>query len=105
MFKREFKPGDWVIYRVSKRSSNPGPRAQRIEPSRSGEGYSYQVDKYWIVQSVEPNARLIIRTRRGKTHELDQADPLLRHARWWEKLFLARRFPETPAQDAEQPAE
>lgn len=92
MFQRKFKVGDWVVYRVTKRSTNPGPRAQNIEPAPRGESYAYQVDKYWAVEAIDGD-QVILRTRRGKTHTLGQSDPMLRHARWWEKQFLGYRFP------------
>ena len=80
----EFAPGDWVIYRKSKRSPVPGPRAKQIAPSVHGDDYGYVVDKFWIVQEVLPDGRLRLRTRRGKDHQIAPDDPNLRRPRWWE---------------------
>jgi hypothetical protein len=88
----KYRPGDWVVFRKSKRGTAPGPRAQHVSPSRFGEEYVYDVDKYWIVDHVDQQ-ELIVRTRRGKRHIVDVADHRLRHARWWERLVFRDRFP------------
>ncbi len=93
MSARRFKSGDWVVYRVSKRSSHPGPRAKHIEPAQFGESYSYQVDKYWVVDQVETSGELVLCTRRGKKHRISSQDHCLRHANLLEKVFLKNRFP------------
>jgi len=86
------KPGDWVIYRVQKSSSSPGPRAQDIRPAQGGDSYYYIVDKYWIVQESLDDGRVRLRTRRGKEHVVEPGDPRLRRARWWERWLLRSRF-------------
>jgi len=48
----EYKPGDLVIYTVTKQSPHPGPRARGIQPSEGGEDYAYVVDKFWMVLEV-----------------------------------------------------
>ncbi|MEX0716209.1 MAG: hypothetical protein WD066_06475 [Planctomycetaceae bacterium] len=88
-----YKPGDPVVYRKSKFSNHPGPRAKSIDPAPRGETYSYVVDKFWTVAGVTEDERLLLRTRRGKEHVVNPGDPNLRHARWWERLFCAHRFP------------
>lgn len=97
-----FHPNDWVVYTREKYSLSPGPRAKNIEPSPHGEMYSYQVDKYWIVRSVE-GGELILETRRGKRHALPWNDSRLRKASVWERWFFSNRFPpkETPILAAE----
>jgi hypothetical protein len=90
---RQFSPGDQVIYRKQKHSTHPGPRATGIHPAPHGEDYSYQVNKFWIVVDAEPDAEVIVRTRRGKEHIIAIDDPALRKARWWERFVFGSRFP------------
>lgn len=90
--KNEYKPGDPVIFRVTKESVDPGPRAVEVHPAQSGETYSYQVDKFWTVQKVSQNAVHLV-TRRGKQRIVSKDDIRLRPARWWERWLYADRFP------------
>jgi len=90
---RRFKLGDRVVFHKTKMSNHPGPRARYIHPAPQGEGYTYEVDKYWVVVESLAGGQVSIRTRRGKTLVLDSADPNLRHASWWERLLHSRRFP------------
>lgn len=90
---RGLKPGDFVVYRKSKRSTRPGPRAQEIRPAPSGDDYSYNVEKLWVIVAVRPDGNVVARTRKGKEHFLSSDDPALRKAKWWERLLLRRRFP------------
>lgn len=85
-------PGDWVIYRMTKQSVHPGPRAKDIDPARHGDAYSYRVDKLWVVVDREAD-KVRVRTRRGKEHVVDVGNPNLRLAHWWERLLYRRRFP------------
>lgn len=91
---RAFRRGDWVVFRVEKRSQQPGPRAREVEPEPMGEDYHYFVDKYWVVEAVTSDDRVAVRTRRGKRHVLSARHRNLRFARWWERMFLAARFPD-----------
>jgi len=93
MFRRQFQPGDQVVYRKTKHSPRPGPRAEQIIPSQSGDDYAYCVDKYWVVKELADDDKLLVLTRRGKTHLLARDDPNLRHANFWERWFLSNRFP------------
>jgi hypothetical protein len=86
------KPGDLVVYRLTKHSTHPSRRAIDIQPSPHGEFYTYEVLKYWVVVSVA-NGRLEVLTRRGKHRQIELVDPCLRKAYWWERLFLTQRFP------------
>jgi hypothetical protein len=104
MARRNYQTGDWVIYRKSKQSPLPGPRAQQVNPSPRGEVYSYVVDKFWIVTEVLPGNRLKLRTRRGKEHELPADDPNLRPVRFWERWLYHQRF-EDVARAIEKPSE
>jgi hypothetical protein len=82
-----------VIYRKPKLSAHPGPHARDIDPAPHGDSYSYCVPKFYRVVAVEPDQRVVVRTRRGRQHTLAADDPALRRAHWWERLLLARRFP------------
>src|SRR5262249_20202567 len=88
-----FKPGDFVIYRKHKQSVRPGPNAREIHPAPNGDYYSYEVDKFWRVIGVLPDHKIVVGTRRGKQLTLDEEDPALRCARWWERWFFRHRFP------------
>lgn len=94
-----YHPGDWVIYRKTKFGLRPGPRAENVVPARSGEQYSYEVDKYWVVAQVLHNSRVVLMTRRGKMHEVSTSDPLLRRANLWERWLLRQRFPQADMPD------
>lgn len=94
-----YQPGDRVIYVAAKHSQHPGPRAEAVEPETHGEGYSYQVKKYWLVLAVHDDT-LTVRTRRGKQRSVSTSDPRLRPARWWEKLLLGSRFPDQGPHEA-----
>jgi hypothetical protein len=87
------KPGDFVIYRKQKYSVHPGPHAKDIFPTPNGDYYSYHVDKFWTVISVQPDHTVVVCTRRGKQHTLVADDPALRRANWWERLVFRHRFP------------
>ncbi len=91
-----YKPGDFVIYKVTKQSPHPGPRASKIYPAAHGDNYTYCVEKYWIVDHVDEQNQVHIRTRRGKDRIIDSHDPCLRPAHWWERLISGHRFPELP---------
>ena len=92
------RPGDWMIYRKTKHGVRPGPRARCIDPEPLGDGYTYVVDKFWVVIGPTGDGRLLLRTRRGKTRLMDPDDPDLRPAHWWERLLYRQRFePVSPA--------
>lgn len=88
-----YRPGDRVIYTATKHSAHPGPRAEAVHPEQHGEGYWYDVKKYWLVVQVQPDGALVVITRRGKERSLAATDPRLRRARWWEALLFRDRFP------------
>lgn len=91
--KNDYKPGDPVIFRVTKQSTDPGPRAVDVHPAQSGETYSYQVDKFWAVSELLTGDMLQLVTRRGKQRSVAKSDLRLRHARWWERWLYGDRFP------------
>ena len=86
--------GDLVVYRKSKVSSSPGPRAKGVSPSSGGDSYNYTVDKFWIVKELLPEGNLLVQTLRGKEHTLAADDFSLRKPYLWERWFLRRRFRE-----------
>lgn len=88
-----YRPGDRVVYTASKHSAHPGPRAEAVQPEQHGEGYWYDVKKYWLVVQVQADGVLTVITRRGKERAVAASDPRLRLARWWETLFFRGRFP------------
>lgn len=90
---RPFNIGDPVVFRMTKRSPAPGPRARAIEPEPGGEDYQYQVDKYWVVAQIQSDGKLVLRTRRGKSHILPADHPALRKPNLLEKLLNSSRFP------------
>ena len=89
----DYKVGDVVIFRIVKRSSHPGRRAEAILPEPHGEDYLYEVDKYWLVADRRKDGTVILVTRRGKQHIVQCENPRLRPAKWWERLLYRRRFP------------
>lgn len=94
MGKRDsLQPGDPVIFCVSKFSTDPGPRASDVHPAAHGETYSYSVNKFWRVISLEDDGTLILGTRRGKRHRVERHDPRLRAASFWERWLYSNRFP------------
>ena len=93
-----FQPGDPVIFRKAKISTCPGPRAIAFHPQGSGETYTYHVDKFWVVEGASGDT-LLVRTRRGKVHELDVSDPNLRRPNLIERILYSDRFPEPSAAD------
>lgn len=97
--RNSLRPGDCVIYRKQKYSLRPGPHARDISPAPHGDYYSYEVDKFWTVLSVQPNDQVVVCTRRGKQLTLHADDPALRRAYWWERLLFRRRFPVLKAAD------
>ena len=92
--RNEWCPGDWVVYRKSKRSTSPGPRAEHVVAAPKGETYTYVVDKFWVVESVLPENRLLLRTAKGKAHTIDIRDPSLRKPSWIQRLLWRNRFRE-----------
>jgi hypothetical protein len=88
-----FAIGDYVIFRVTKFSSEPGPRAQSVHPARFGDTYNYEVDKFWTVRAILDTGTLELVTRRGKVHLVSPEDPRLRKANFWEVFLNRKRFP------------
>lgn len=85
--------GSRVIYRKTKHSAAPGPRAETITPSAHGDSYSYTVDKFWVVVEHHANNKIVVMTRRGKRLTLDADDPNIRRANFLDRLRYRNRFP------------
>ncbi len=92
-----YKAGDWVIYRTSKCTAHPGPRAMQVSAAPNGELYSYDVEKFWVVVGLNSEGVVVLQTRRGKQHAVEASTPRLRHASWWERLVYRSRFPQVSA--------
>jgi hypothetical protein len=90
---RGLEPGDFLIYRKTKVSARPGPRARNVQPSEKGDDYYYEVDKYWTLADVLSDGRLVAITRTGKRVFLTPQDEKLRKARLMERFLYRRRFP------------
>jgi hypothetical protein len=93
MLSQNTKPGDVVVYRKTKFGNRPGPRAKSIHPTASGDGYTYHVDKYWVVAAVEDNGKVLLKTRTGKEHVFNMHDPMLRRVTWWERWLRRDQMP------------
>ncbi len=89
--------GSRVIYRKTKHSRKPGPRAGAISPSKHGDSYGYFVDKYWVVVERKAPNKFVVLTRRGKRLTLDADDPNLRPANLLDRLLHGKRFPRIKA--------
>ncbi len=84
--------GEFVIFRKSKASTHPSPRARNIQPARHGDTYYYIIDKLWKVVRVFDDDTIEIETRRGKRHCVSKNSPQLRKARFIDRLLLRDRF-------------
>ena len=93
-WRRNFKVGQAVIYRMQKSSTSPGQRAINIRPATAGESYAYDVEKYWVVSKIIDEDHLELVTRTGKQHVISVDDKRLRIASWIERTFQASRFPD-----------
>ncbi len=92
MRRFSWSAGDLLVFRKSKVSKSPGPRAMNVSPSKAGDFYGYTVDKYWIVKEVLPEGSLLVQTTRGKELTLPADDMALRKPYIWERWFLRKRF-------------
>lgn len=85
--------GDAVVYRKQKVSALPGPRAYAVHPAGQGDTYCYFVDKFWTVENVLRDGRIVVTTRTNKRHYLRRDDPHLRKAGLIVRLRYRNRFP------------
>jgi hypothetical protein len=92
MVAQQFQAGDWVIYRKTKHSRSPGPRAANIDAAPHGDEYSYTVDKFWVVVGVNDDGTMLLKTRGGKQHTIAVIDHKARKAGWWDRWRYKDRF-------------
>ena len=90
--KTTFRPGDLVVYRKTKHSTHPGPRAENIHPAPNGDNYSYTIDKFWLVQEVRADGRIVATTRRGKKNVVKADDPMLKRASLIHRILYRSRI-------------
>ncbi|MEM1224319.1 MAG: hypothetical protein AAGJ40_01415 [Planctomycetota bacterium] len=94
---KRWQAGDWVVYRKTKRSKNPGRRAANVQATRKGETYAYVVDKFWVVEQVLDDCTLLVRTPGGKRNAISIDDPnlmkagLIARIRWGERFRRIER--------------
>jgi hypothetical protein len=93
LFHHGFEPGDFLLYRKTKVSQRPGPRARNVQPAQNGDDYSYEVVKFWRLANVLPDGRLLAVTRTGKEIFLTPSDSNLRKARIVDVVLHRTRFP------------
>ena len=93
VFHAGFAPGDLLIYRKTKVSPRPGPRARNIHRTENSDDYNYEVDKFWSVADILEDGQLLAVTRTGKKVYLSPEDERLRKARLLERVRYRRRFP------------
>ncbi len=85
--------GDRIVYRKQKASTHPAPAAQGIRAAERGDLYYYIVNKYWTVEDILTDGRIVARTRTNKLHRLTADDPNLHKAGLLERLRHRARFP------------
>ena len=86
--------GDKIVYTKTKISPFPGAKAYNVTAADKGENYTYLVDKYWVVEDVFADGRVMARTRRGKRNYVWLDDPNLRKAGVIESLIHRDWFPD-----------
>ena len=101
--KKAFRQGDLVIYRKTKHSTQPGPRAANVQPAQNGDNYSYTVDKFWVIEEILQDGTIVAATRRGKRNYLKPDDPLLKRANLIQHLLYRGRFASLPVRETETP--
>ena len=92
MFSQLFHKGDWVVFRTRKCNPQPSTRAQNIRAAKNGDDYYYVVEKCWVVADVLDSGKLLLKTRRGKCHLIDEDNPQLRPASIWDRIRYRDRF-------------
>lgn len=71
----------------------PGPEARDIRPDERGDLYYYLIKKYWRVEQVLQDGRIVAVTPLMEHHYLRRDDPNLRKASLLERLRYGARFP------------
>jgi hypothetical protein len=68
----------------------------------TGDGYSYSIDKFWLVENVLADGKLLLQTRGGKQHLIDENDPNLRFVTLWDQICYRARFRQLRLSDYER---
>jgi hypothetical protein len=89
-----YRPGDRVIFSLTRHGTRVEPQAREVRPEPHGEGYVYAVDKFWVVADQHDGV-IAVRTRRGKIYYVEANDPRLHVASWWQRMIYRNRFPKT----------
>ncbi len=92
--RRRLQPGAPIVYRVAETSMRPpGPEARDVRPAERGDLYYYLIKKYWRVEQVLEDGRIVAVTPLMEHHCLRRDDPNLRKANLLERLRHGARFP------------
>ncbi|MDQ3117398.1 MAG: hypothetical protein M3Q86_12455 [Verrucomicrobiota bacterium] len=92
--RRRLQPGVPIVYRMAENSSRPpGPEARDIRPAERGDLYYFLIEKYWRVEQVLEDGRIVAVTPLMEHHLLRPDDPNLRRASLLERLRHGARFP------------
>ncbi len=92
--RRRLQPGAPIVYRMAASSSRPPAReASDIRPAERGDLYYYLTKKYWRVEQVLEDGRIVAVTPLMEHHCLRRDDPNLRKANLLERLRHGARFP------------
>lgn len=93
LLRGRLHPGAPIVYRMVETSTRPGPDARDIHPAERGDLYYYLTTKYWRVEEVLQNGRIVAITPLMEHHVLRPDDPNLRKANLLERLRYGARFP------------
>ncbi len=92
--RRRLQPGVPIVYQMAETSSRPpGPDAKDIRPAERGDLYYFLTRKYWRVEQVLDDGRIVAVTPLMEHHLLRRDDPNLRRASLLEQLRHGARFP------------
>ena len=91
--RRKLEVGAPVIYRKLEISTCPSRDAYQVRPAERGEFYYYLTKKYWRVEAIRPDGRIVARSSFMEQFCLRPDDPNLRKANLIERLRYAARFP------------
>ena len=75
----------------------PGPEAHDVRPAERGDLYYYLIKKYWRVEQVLEDGRILAVTPLMEHYLLRRDDPNLRKASLLERLQYGARFPRLSA--------
>ncbi len=93
-WRRRLQPGVPIVYQMAETSSRPpGPGASNLRPAKRGDLYYCLIKKYWRVEQVLQDGRIVAVTPLMEHHLLRRDDPNLRRASLLERLRHGARFP------------